>query len=145
MVHFFDICIEEAKRSYQHDDVPVGAIIVKDNEIIAKSHNTRQKNNDILGHAEINVIKKAAKALNRWNLSDCELYVTLKPCSMCLEVIKQAKICKVFYLLDKLDYKKEFNKCKMCKVNVNQEGNIEQMYSEMLSDFFKEKRRKNML
>ena len=130
-------CISEAKKSYKHSDVPIGAIIVKNNEIIAKSHNTREQKNDITGHAEVNVIRKTAKILQRWNLNDCDLYVTLKPCSMCMEIIKQARIKNVYYLLDKLDFKKEYSGTKVSKIEIN---NYEQMYGQILSDFFKEKR-----
>lgn len=137
MNKYIDICLDEARISYQQSDVPIGAILVKNGEIIAKSHNTRELDNSILGHAEINVILEASKVLNRWNLSDCELYVTLKPCSMCMEVIKQSRIRKIYYLLDKPDYKKEFTKSEFIKINENKS---EQMYQKMLSDFFKDKR-----
>lgn len=133
---FFEICIKEAKISYQHGDVPIGAVIVKNDKIIAKAHNTREKKHDITGHAEINVIKKAAKKLGRWNLSDCLLYVTLAPCSMCKEVIKQSRIKKTFFILDKPDYKKEFSNSEFLKSNYQNE----QMYAAVLSAFFKEKR-----
>ena len=133
---FFEICIKEAKISYQHGDVPIGAVIVKNNKIIAKAHNTREKKHDITGHAEINVIKKAAKKLGRWNLSDCLLYVTLAPCSMCKEVIKQSRIRKTFFILDKPGYKKEFSNSEFLKSNYQNE----QMYAAVLSAFFKEKR-----
>ena len=133
---FFEICIKEAKISYQHGDVPIGAVIVKNNKIIAKAHNTREKKHDITGHAEINVIKKAAKKLGRWNLSDCLLYVTLAPCSMCKEVIKQSRIRKTFFILDKPGYKKEFSNSEFLKSNYLNE----QMYVAILSAFFKEKR-----
>ena len=137
MNKYIDICLDEARISYQQSDVPIGAILVKNGEIIAKSHNTRELDNSILGHAEINVILEASKVLNRWNLSDCELYVTLKPCSMCMEVIKQSRIRKIYYLLDKPDYKKEFTKSEFIKINENKS---EQRYQKMLSDFFKDKR-----
>lgn len=133
---FFEICIREAKISYQHGDVPIGAVIVNNNKIIAKAHNTREKKHDITGHAEINVIKKAAKKLGRWNLSDCLLYVTLAPCSMCKEVIKQSRIRKTFFILDKPGYKKEFSNSEFLKSNYQNE----QMYAAILSAFFKEKR-----
>lgn len=137
MDKYIDVCLDEARISYQQSDVPIGAIIVKNGEIIAKSHNTREMDKSILGHAEINAILSASKLLNRWNLSDCELYVTLKPCSMCIEVIKQSRIGKIYYLLDKLDYKKEFTKSEFIKIN---EKESEQTYQKMLSDFFKDKR-----
>ena len=137
MDKYIDVCLDEARISYQQSDVPIGAIIVKNGEIIAKSHNTREMDKSILGHAEINAILSASKLLNRWNLSDCELYVTLKPCSMCIEIIKQSRILKVFYLLDKLDYKKEFSKSEFFKIESSKN---EQMYHKMISDFFKDKR-----
>lgn len=137
MDKYIDVCLDEARISYQQSDVPIGAIIVKNGEIIAKSHNTREMDKSILGHAEINAILSASKLLNRWNLSDCELYVTLKPCSMCMEVIKQSRIGKIYYLLEKLDYKKEFTKSEFIKIN---EKESEQMYRKMLSGFFKDKR-----
>ena len=125
MDKYIDVCLDEARISYQQSDVPIGAIIVKNGEIIAKSHNTREMDKSILGHAEINAILSASKLLNCWNLSDCELYVTLKPCSMCMEVIKQSRIGKIYYLLDKLDYKKEFTKSEFIKIN---EKESEQTY-----------------
>ena len=134
---YIDVCIEEAKLSYQQGDVPIGAVIVQNGKILAKGHNTREFAHDILGHAEINVIREASKILKRWNLADCELYVTLKPCSMCTEIIKQSRILKVFYLLDKLDYKKEFSKSEFFKIESSKN---EQMYHKMISDFFKDKR-----
>lgn len=129
--------IEEAKESYQQDDVPIGAILVQNDKILAKAHNTRELEHNVLGHAEINVILKASKILNRWNLADCELYVTLKPCSMCMEIIKQSRIKKIYYLLDKLSFKKEFSDSEFLKIN---DPENEQMYYKLLSDFFKDKR-----
>ena len=71
------IAIEEAKKS--NGDIPVGAVIVKDGKILAKTHNTREKDNDITSHAEILAIRQAEKELNNWRLDNCDLYVTLEP------------------------------------------------------------------
>ena len=139
MDNIWNVCIDEARASYQHGDVPIGAVIVKNGEILVKSHNTRENNHQIIGHAEINAILEASKLLKRWNLSDCELYVTLKPCSMCEEVIKQSRISKVVYLLEKLDYKKEYSKTIFKKSDINSIES-EQMYHTLLSSFFQEKR-----
>lgn len=139
MDNIWNVCIDEARASYQHGDVPIGAVIVKNGEILVKSHNTRENNHQIIGHAEINAILEASKLLKRWNLSDCELYVTLKPCSMCEEVIKQSRISKVVYLLEKLDYKKEYSKTFFEKSDINSIES-EQMYHALLSSFFQEKR-----
>ena len=133
---YFEKCIEEARLAALDGDVPIGAVLVLNDEIIAYAHNTREKECNILGHAEINAILKGSALLGRWNLADCELYVTLEPCSMCCEVIKQSRISNVYYLLNKLDYKKEFSKTNF----VFFKSEYEQMYSLMLSDFFKKKR-----
>ena len=136
MDEFIDIILDEAGKAFNEDEIPIGAVVINNEKIISRGHNSREKNNNILGHAEINAIITASKKLGRWNLSDCDLYVTLKPCSMCLEVIKQARIKHVYYLLDKLDYKKEYNKTVVTKL----EDRREQMYSNMLANFFKNKR-----
>lgn len=137
---YFDICIEEARKSVEHDDVPIGAIIVHNGKIIAKAHNTRERDKNILGHAEINAILIASKVLKRWNLADCELYVSLAPCSMCNEVIKQSRISTVYYLLSKPEAKKEYNRTIFYNFDENLSKEIVQMYANMLSDFFKSKR-----
>lgn len=90
-----DIAIEEAKKS--EGDIPVGTVIVKNGEILAKAHNTREKDNDITSHAEIIAIRNAEKLLNNWRLDDCELYVTLEPCPMCGWAILQSRIKSVYF------------------------------------------------
>lgn len=99
------IIIEQLKElnniALKHGDVPVSCIIVKNNKIIAKEYNKRQKKNSPLAHAEILAIIKAAKRIKTWNLNDCELYVTLEPCDMCKSIINEARIKKVYYILSK--------------------------------------------
>lgn len=131
--------IEIACKSLSSGDVPVGAVIKKDENVIAVSYNTREKEQNVLGHAEINAIFEAQKKLSNWNLNGCELYVTLKPCSMCLEVIKQARIDKVYYLLDKPSFKHEYSKTTLEKINNIDE---ETRYAEILNEFFKKIREK---
>ena len=92
--------VEEAKKAYKHNEVPVGAVIVKNNKIIAKSYNKKEKKKCAIYHAEIDAIKKAAKGLGNWRLNGCEMYVTLEPCPMCASAIKQSRIEKVFFLLE---------------------------------------------
>ncbi len=129
--------IQLAKKAYKKGEIPVSAILVYNNKIIAKSFNQKEKKKDIMGHAEILTIKKASKKLNRWNLADCTLYVTLKPCNMCMEIIKQSRIQNVYYLLDKLDYKHDFEKTNLEKIGT--ESDIE-TYQQLLSTFFQNKR-----
>lgn len=129
--------IKLAKKASKKNEVPISAIIVKDGKIISKAFNKRIKNNNVLDHAEIMAIRKAEKKLKDWRLFDCDLYVTLKPCSMCEIIIKQARIKNVYYLLEKLNSKKDYNKTNFIKISEN-----EQMYYNILQDFFKKKRDK---
>lgn len=135
-----NILIENANKSLENNDVPVGAVIVKDGKVLAFGYNTREKDQNVLGHAEINTILEAQRFLNNWNLSGCDMYVTLVPCSMCLEIIKQSRIDNIYYLLDKPASKKEFYKTKMQKIN---DANYENKYADILSYFFKKLREKN--
>ncbi len=92
---YMELAIETAKLS--DGDIPVGAVIVKDGEVIATAFNTREKDNDITSHAEILAIRKAEQVLNNWRLEDCDIYVTLEPCPMCGWAILQARIKSVYF------------------------------------------------
>lgn len=140
-IEIFNILMENTNKSLENNDVPVGAVIVKDGQILAFGYNTREKDQNVLGHAEINAILEAQKVLKNWNLSGCDLYVTLVPCSMCLEIIKQSRIDNIYYLLDKPTFKREFYKTKLQKIN---DTNYENKYAEILSNFFKKLREKNI-
>ena len=78
-------------------EIAVGAVIIKDNEIIASACNRKEKDNDVTSHAEILVIREAAKKLDRWRLEDCDLYVTLEPCPMCAWAIINSRIKNVYF------------------------------------------------
>ena len=136
---YFNILIKLAKKASKMDEVPISAIIVKNNKIIAKAINKREKEQNVLNHAEIIAIKKASRKLKNWRLFDCDLYVTLKPCNMCENIIKQSKLRNVYYLLDKPETKKEYDKTQFVKTNI---CTYEQMYSKILTDFFQKKRDK---
>lgn len=97
MEKFLLEALEEAKKAYKKDEVPVGAVIVKDNKIIARAHNLRETKQNALAHAEILCINKACKKLKSWRLDNCQMYVTLIPCPMCLGAIKQSRINKIYY------------------------------------------------
>lgn len=89
--------LKEAKKAYKKNEVPVGAVIVRDEKIIAKAHNLREFKQNSLAHAEIICINKACKKLKNWRLEDCVMYVTLYPCEMCIGAIKQSRISKIYY------------------------------------------------
>ena len=86
-----------ADKAAEMGEVPVGAVVVKNGEIIGRGYNTRETENSILGHAEINAINEASKALGDWRLDGCDLYVTLEPCPMCAGAIINARIGRVFF------------------------------------------------
>ena len=100
---FMKIALNEAKKAYNKGEIPVGAVIVKDNKVIAKAHNLKELKKDTTKHAEILAIQKASKKLDSWRLEDCEMYVTLEPCSMCAGAAIQARIKKIY--IGTMDYK----------------------------------------
>ncbi len=135
---YIDEVIKLACVAKQNGDIPIGAIVIKDGIIIGKGYNTREKNNNVLGHAEVNSLIMAMKNEKNWNLKGSTMIVTLKPCSMCAEIIKQCRIDKVFYLVDKLENKKEYNKTKFIKI----ENIKEAEYKAILKTFFANLREK---
>lgn len=88
--------IKEAKKAYTKLEIPVGAVIVKEGKIIARAHNNKEEKRDTTKHAEIMAIQKASKKLENWRLQDCDMYVTLEPCSMCAGAIIQARLRKIY-------------------------------------------------
>lgn len=94
-IKFMKEALKEAQKSYKKEEIPVGAIIVKDGKIIAKGHNLKETKTDPTKHAEIIAIQKACKKLQTWRLTGCTMYVTLEPCSMCAGSLIQSRLDKV--------------------------------------------------
>jgi tRNA(adenine34) deaminase len=139
--------LENAKIAYQNGDVPVGAVIVRDGEIIAEAYNEREISGIATAHAEILAIERASERLGRWRLSDCEMYVTLEPCPMCAGAILNSRLASVCFAL------KDANSGALGSViNLNsypllykvraESGMLEDESRELLSSFFKAKRQK---
>lgn len=145
---FMKRAIELANECAQYDEVPVGALIVKDGTIVAESGNFKERNNNAVCHAEIMAISKAAKVLDNWWLDGCELYVTLEPCAMCAGAMVNARIKAVYFGA----YDEKTGACGS-KINVLEKGlfnhnievsggHCEQECARLLSDFFRKKRGK---
>ena len=123
-----------SNKAFKKNEIPVGCLIIHNDKIIAKAYNKKNASNSVIDHAEILAIRKAAKKLKTWNLSDCTLYCTLKPCKMCEEVIKQSYIKKVYYILDnskEINYK--YNSEQLCAANKIK-------FDKNMQDFFVNKR-----
>ena len=88
--------LKESKKAYEKLEVPVGAVIVKDGKIIARAHNLKETKKDTTKHAEIIAIQKASKKIESWRLIDCDMYITLEPCSMCMGAIINSRIRKIY-------------------------------------------------
>ena len=130
---YMEIALNEAVKAFKKGEVPVGAVIVKNNKIISKAYNKIEKNNDATAHAEIIAIKKASKKIKNWRLNGCDLYVTLYPCDMCLGAIIQSRIDNIYYILDKNNNIKK-------NVNFNQIKKYNGYYLKLIKNFFKNKR-----
>jgi len=130
---YMQIAYKEALKAKNINEVPVGAVIIKNDKIIAKAYNKREKTNKITDHAEIIAINKAAKKLKTWKLIGCDIYITLEPCNMCLNAILQARINNIYCAAKQI---KKINTTK--KIIYIKE---EDKYKKLLTDFFKEMRK----
>ena len=96
-IYFMREALKEAERAYKIDEVPIGAVIVYQGEIIARAHNLRQTKQVTASHAEMLAIDKACKAIGSWRLEECTLYVTLEPCPMCAGTAIQSRLKRLVY------------------------------------------------
>lgn len=138
MEYFFDIAFDEAKKASLEGNVPVGAVIVRNDKVITSAHNTKNTSKIAVNHAEILCIIDACKSLDSWYLDDCIMFVTLKPCDMCLSAIAEARIKEVYYLIDS-NYEVNLNKNKD-NIKFYKSNYRNKPYIDMLSLFFKDKR-----
>ena len=142
---FINIALDEAKKAYKINEVPVGAVMVLDGKVIAKAHNLKRNTNNVMNHAEIMCINAASKQIGDWRLNECEMYVTLEPCPMCAGALVQARVRKI-YIGSESNIKS--NKDIIQKILQNSEYNhfVEIEYlnnkdcSQILTEFFSNKR-----
>ena len=143
---FMKIALDEAKKTNESQDVPIGAVIVKGGEVIAVGHNEREAHGDATAHAEIQAIRSACEKLGGWHLHNCELYVTLEPCPMCMGAIVNSRIKKVVF--GAKDAKAgacgsvfNFNDYPLNHKPEIVSGVMEEEGRKLLSDFFSERRK----
>lgn len=96
-VHWMELAMLEAKKAFKKDEVPVGTVVVKDNQLLSKAHNTKETKHNPIHHAEILAIQSACKKTKNWRLTDTIMYVTLEPCIMCAGAILNARIPHVVF------------------------------------------------
>ena len=145
---WMSFALKEAEKALKIDEVPIGAIIVKDNKIIGRGYNQVEGLIDSTAHAEIIAITSAANNLGDWRLNDCSIYVTKEPCLMCYGAILNSRISDIIYGFSDTDkgFKMRLNKELILYRNhlKNIEGNVLNIDCKMLVDFFfKSKRKKN--
>ena len=146
--HFMKLALKEAQKALLIDEVPIGCVIVKDNKVIARGFNKRENKKLVSSHAEMEAISKANKKLDNWRLIDCDLYVTVEPCLMCMGAIYQSHIRNVYY--GSVDPKGgaiassiNFNEIKSLNHYPNLVGGIlQEECSKIIKDYFKKKRNK---
>ena len=142
------LAIKQAKKAFELDEVPIGAVIVIDDKVIAKAHNQRNKTGIATKHAEIIAIEKACKKLGDWRLENAEIYVTLEPCPMCAGAIANARIKTLIYACeDTTGTNKNLINEILSDTRLNHKTEIlrselAEECRELLSNFFKSKRKK---
>ena len=147
---FMREAIKQAKRAAAKGEVPVGAVIVRDGEIISRAYNTRETGKNALCHAEIKAIHRACKKLGGWRLPGCEMYVTMEPCCMCAGAIINARVPRVVYGARDLRFGAFGSLVDIPSVGLNhffevEGGVLGEECAAVLSDYFRAKRKKGVL
>lgn len=146
--YFMNLALKEAEKAALEDEVPVGAVIVCDDKVIARAHNQRDKKNLTYAHAEMLAIIKANKKLGSWRMPECDIYITLEPCIMCMGAIIQSRIKNIYY-----GAKDPKGGAVISSINVLEANNInhhpnvvggilEEQCSKIITNYFKNKRKK---
>ncbi len=144
--YYMAFAIKEAKKAELEDEVPIGCVIVREDKIIARSHNRKESKDSAIYHAEVEAILEASKVKDSWNLNDCDLYVTLEPCLMCTGAILNSRLRKVCYGAS--SFKSGFLKTKIDLEEIQglnhypmiRAGILEKECAQLLSSYFQKKR-----
>ena len=146
-IKFMRLALKEAEKAVREDEVPVGAVIVKDGKVIARAYNRKEKKNCSNYHAEIVAIEKACKKIGDWRLNECDIFVTLEPCAMCAGALINARIGNIYFgaydqkagccsTLYNLPIDARFNH----RPSIVEGGVLQEQSAQILSDYFKAKR-----
>ena len=135
------IAFKESEKAYKIDEIPVGAVIVKNGKVISKGYNMKEKYNDPTMHAEIIAIRKACKKIKDWRLNGCTLYVTMEPCEMCLNVILESRIKNIVCGIKNKKNNKIDDLIRKNQINIVY-GVYEKKISDELNAFFQKIREK---
>ena len=138
MEKYIQLLYKLARKAARNGDVPVSAIILKNDRIIATGYNNRQKKSVVLGHAEVNAIIKAERKLGDFRLNDCILLTTLKPCKMCQSIIEAVRIKEIYYILDQKGVE-SYQKANFKQLNHKDNVFIDK-YQILFDDFFRKLR-----
>lgn len=140
--YFMNEALKEARRAFDTEEIPVGAVIVSENKVIARAHNLTELLNDVTAHAEMQAITSAANHIGGKYLIDCTLYVTLEPCPMCAGALYWSQITKIVYGAS--DEKRGFSKIETRMLHPKTQvvsGVLEDQCAELMRSFFKSKRK----
>ena len=119
---YMDMALEEAKKAFEQGEVPVGCVIVKNNHVLALTHNMKEQMNSAIEHAEILAIEEASSKINNWRLEQCDAYITLEPCPMCASALKQARVSHIYCGLSNSDSKNSEIVLQILKSDKNNAG-----------------------
>ena len=148
MDEFMNEALKEARKAFNKNEIPIGCVIVKDNKIISRAHNLREKKRNALCHAEVLAINKACKKLKSWRLDDCDIYITLEPCGMCSGAILQSKIKNIYFGAYDQKAGMAGSRFNVFGIRFNYDPNVvggimEEDCSKIIKDFFKRLRENN--
>lgn len=147
MNKFISAAIKQAQKAYTAGEIPVGAVVVKDGKIISCGYNKRESSQIATKHAEIIAIEKACKKLGSWRLEDCDIYVSLEPCPMCLGACVNARLKNIYYAAEQTSSSDNITSLIASSNRLNHKVNLilikDERASALLSQFFAQKRRAN--
>lgn len=140
MKKYMRAALDEAKKAFDKNEMPIGAVVVCNGKIISRGHNTKEIDNNPIGHAEINAIVKACKKRNDWRLNDCLLFVNVEPCLMCYGLIYETRIRKIYCSLKNNKFNDLVSKFASSDNCIIEYGLLENESKQLLKDFFEKLR-----